>query len=83
MMYFYGYDVEGNECRVDEYPGGKGVVKIKGLEYNAVRLDPSVYMTTDGKVFASTIQNCTAYDTEKWHNWARKKMLNLGFSPIF
>lgn len=83
MIYFDGYDIDGNRCRIQEFGNEIGFVTSYSGGYQAVRLAASVYMATNGRVYASTIQNCSTYATKQWHDWARRKMLAVGFSPKF
>lgn len=73
------FDIDGNSYFVKEQ-GDIGFIQDR---IKAVRLDSSVYMDIDGKVYAENRNNCSKYATNEWFNWARRKMLSLGFRPNF
>lgn len=83
MFYFDGYDIYGNSCRVQEPGGGIGFVMAQRGGFQAIRLAPSVYMATNGEVYASTQQKCSEYSTIEWQNWARREMRLAGWHPEF
>ena len=83
MYGFNGFDINGNSCFVGEQGGDLGVVKLGICEIPAVRLNPSVYMSIYGKVYAAVQQDCIKYATTEWFNWARRKMISVGFDPNF
>lgn len=83
MMYFNGFDINGNSCKVEEYGNDKGIVNVNGRRYQAVRLAPSTYMGTNGQVYAAKQNNCYTYATLEWTNWARRQMYSMGFLPDF
>ena len=83
MYGFNGFDINGKSCFVDEQGHDIGVVHSDKGVIQAIRLDPSVYMDTDGKIYAAFQKNCTKYATTEWFDWARRKMLSLGYKPNF
>lgn len=83
MYGFNGFNIDGQECFVDEMGNDIGYVHLGGRVIQAIRLSSSVYMGTDGKVYAANRQKCQTYTTDEWYNWARRKMLSIGFQPRF
>ena len=83
MMYFDGYDIDGRPCRVEEFGNDIGYVRAYDRGCQAVRIDSSTYVGTNGKVYASSQAKCANYTTQGNLNYAKKKMIQCGFMPEF
>lgn len=79
MVYFEGYDIDGISCRVEEMGNDVGLVSSYQGCFQAVRVAPSTYIATNGKVYGSTQQKCIDYSTPRYFNYAKNKMRDLGW----